>query len=433
MSKVSRSVLYGWYLYDWANSAFVTSIVTVFLGPYLTSIARTISDSNGLITKFGFPIYSDSLFTYLVSFSVILQAIFLPILSSIADYTNQKKSFLFYFAFLGALFAMCLYFLKAETILFGSTAFVFANLFFGLSVVMYNSLLNEISEVGERDRISSIGWAYGYLGGGIVLAVNLIIYLFRANLNIAEEHSIRVSMLLAGVWWAFFSFVSYVKLRPLNITTTPLKTESIFGKALTQLRFTISNISKTKNAMIFLIAYLFYNDGVQSIIVVSSIFGKHELGLSLDFLIMVILLVQFIAFLGALLFERMAKKFSAKNSIILSLTIWIAIVLYAFIFLSTKEEFLLLSILIGLVLGGTQALSRSFFSVLIPKNCEAEYFSLYEISEKGTSWIGPAVFGLVLQLSRSYKFAILSLILFFIIGSFLLHLVKYRPEDINEN
>lgn len=433
MPKVSRSVLLGWYFYDWANSAFVTTVVTVFLGPYLTSIARTISDSNGLITKFVFPIYSDSLFTYLVSFSAILQAVFLPIVSAIADYTNRKKSFLFYFAFLGALFAMSLYFLKAKTILFGSTAFVFANLFFGLSVVMYNSLLNNISEIDERDRISSIGWAYGYLGGGIVLAVNLIIYLFRANLNLTEEQSIRISMLLAGVWWAFFSFVSYVKLRPLRIKTIPLKKTGILSKVFSQLRFTISNISQTRNAMIFLIAYLFYNDGVQSIIVVSSIFGKNELGLSLEFLIMVILLVQFIAFFGALLFERIAKKFSAKNTIIFSLIIWIAIVLYAFIFLSTKEEFLFLSILIGLVLGGTQALSRSFFSVLIPKNCEAEYFSLYEISEKGTSWIGPAIFGLVLQFSRSYKFAILSLILFFVTGFFLLYLVEYRPEEINES
>lgn len=433
MPKVSRSVLLGWYLYDWANSSFVTSVITVFLGPYLTSIARTISDSNGLITKFGFPIYSDSLFTYLVSFSVILQAVFLPILSSIADYTNMKKSFLFFFAFLGALFTMCLNFLKAETILFGSIAFVLANLFFGLSVVMYNSLLNDISEVGERDRISSIGWAYGYLGGGIVLTVNLIIYLYRANLNLTEDQSIRISMLLAGVWWAFFSFVSYVKLRPLSINTTPLKTERIISQAVSQLRYTISNMSKTKNAMIFLMAYLFYNDGVQSIIVVSSIFGKHELGLSLDFLIIVILLVQFVAFLGALFFERIAKKISAKNTIILSLIIWIVIVLYAFIFLSTKEEFLLLSILIGLVLGGTQALSRSFFSVLIPKNCEAEYFSLYEISEKGTGWIGPAGFGLVLQFSHSFKFAILSLILFFGIGFLLLYLVEYRSEEINEN
>ncbi|MGQ9818971.1 MAG: MFS transporter [Candidatus Kapaibacteriales bacterium] len=433
MPKVTRSVLLGWYLYDWANSAFVTSVVTVFLGPYLTSLSRAISDSNGFITNFGFAIYSDSLFTYLVSFSVILQAIILPILSSIADYTNQKKSFLFFFAFLGSFFAMCLFFLKAQTIVLGSVAFVLANLFFGLSVVMYNSLLNHIAEVEDRDQISSIGWAYGYLGGGIVLTISLVLFTFRSTFNILEEQAIRFSMLLAGFWWAFFSFVSYQKLRPLSLITIPLRTKSIFSKSLLQLRFTISNISKNKNATIFLIAYLFYNDGIQSIIVVSSIFGKHELGLSLDFLIIVILLVQFIAFLGALLFERIAKSFSAKNTIFFSLVVWIAIVLYAFTFLTTREEFLLLSILIGLVLGGSQALSRSFFSVLIPKNCEAEYFSLYEISEKGTSWIGPAVFGLVLQFSGSYKFAILSLILFFLIGFFLLYFVEYRPGEINGN
>lgn len=416
MQNVTRRIRVGWYLYDWANSSFVTTVVTTFLGPYLTAIARGVADSDGFFYVLGIPVYSASLFTYLVSVSVILQAVLLPFLGAFADLYGLKRFFLYFFAFLGSSATILLFWLKSDTLLFGSLFFVVANLSFGASVVMYNSLLNDIASEEERDKISSVGWAVGYLGGGILLGLNFLVLLFREEIGIDEAVAIRVSFAMAGVWWALFSYVSMVNfVLPSGLLRSDKKDYSL--KSTFQKLFnTFKGLSGNYTALLFLIAYLFYNDGVQTVIVVSAQFGKHELGLEMGVILQVILIVQFVAFVGALLFSRVARLISNKWAIAASLVVWCIILLYAYLFLFDVNGFIFLSVLIAIVLGGTQALSRSLFSLLIPQNNEAEYFSIYEISEKGTSWIGPALFGLILQFTQSYRFAILSLILFFIVG-----------------
>lgn len=416
MQNITRKIRIGWYLYDWANSSFVTTVVTTFLGPYLTTIARGVADGKGFFFVLGIPIYSASLFTYLVSISVILQAVLLPFLGSFADLYGLKRFFLYLFAFLGSSATTLLFWLKPDTILFGSLLFVVANLSFGASVVMYNSLLNDIATEEERDKISSIGWAIGYLGGGILLGLNFLVLLFREEIGIDEATAIRVSFAMAGIWWALFSYVSMVNfVLPARLLRFDKKDYSL-KSAFKKLFNTFKGLSGNYTALLFLIAYLFYNDGVQTVIVVSAQFGKHELGLEMGVILQVILMVQFVAFVGTLLFGKVAKLISNKWAIVASLVVWCIILLYAYLFLFDVNGFIFLSALIAIVLGGTQALSRSLFSLLIPQSNEAEYFSIYEISEKGTSWIGPALFGLVLQFTQSYRFAILSLILFFIIG-----------------
>jgi UMF1 family MFS transporter len=283
---------------------------------------------------------------------------------------------------------------------------------------MYNSYLNDIAEPDRRDAVSSIGWAIGYVGGGLLLGLNLLLFTMRDNLGIPTGMAIRIILCSAGAWWAIFSLIPLLTLKsrkPLIISknvsfTAPFK----------KLIETIKNSKKYPQSLLFLAAYLFYNDGIQSVIAISSVFAAKEIHLSMDILTIVILIVQFVAIIGALFFNFLSKKYGSRNSIMFSLVLWIAVVVYAFGFLHTQNEFIVLAMVIGLVLGGSQALSRSLFSLIIPKGMEAEYYSLYEVSERGTSWMGPILFGLSLQFTQSYRIAILSLIVFFVIGLILL-------------
>jgi UMF1 family MFS transporter len=416
----------GWYFYDWANSAFYTTVVTVFLGPYLTTIANAAADVSGFIYPLGIPVRAGSFFPYVVSFSVLLQVIFLPIFGAIADYSNRKKTLLGIFAYIGAFATMFMYFLEGNGYLFGGLLFIIANLSFGISIVMYNSFLNEIAAPEKRDAVSSVGWGIGYLGGGILLALNLVLYSQTDSLGIDAGFAVRISLCSAGAWWALFTIFPMISLKvrqPIRILPAG---KSYLSFGFSQFISTLKEARKYPNTILFLLAFLFYNDGVQTIIVVSSQFGQEELGLSISTLTTVILMVQFVAFFGAMLFNFVAKITDARRAILYSIVIWTAVLFYAYFFLRTETDFYILAAFIGLVLGGTQALSRSLYSKLIPEGKEAEYFSVYEISEKGTSWIGPLVFGLALQLTDSYRIAIFSLVIFFVFGFILLLKVNVK-------
>jgi len=416
----TRKERIGWYFYDWANSAFYTTVVTVFLGPYLTSITNAAADATGFVHLFGIPIRAGSFFPYVVSLSVLLQVIFLPIFGAIADYSNRKKTLLGLFAYIGAFATMGLYFLEGTNFLFGGLLFIIANLSFGISVVMYNSFLNELAPPEKRDAVSSVGWGIGYLGGGILLALNLVLYSQTDNLGIDIGYAIRISLCSAGLWWALFTVFPMLTLRIRKPIRTLPKGKGYVSFGFRQFISTLKEAKKYPQTLLFLLAFLLYNDGVQTIIVVSSQFGQEELGLSISTLTTVILMVQFVAFIGAMLFNFVAKITDARKAILYSIVIWTAVLFYAYFLLKTEQDFYILAVFIALVLGGTQALSRSLYSKLIPPGKEAEYFSVYEISEKGTSWIGPLVFGLALQLTDSYRIAIFSLIIFFVLGFILL-------------
>lgn len=431
MEKFLCRTRLAWYLYDWANSAFVTSVITVFLGPYLSYLAGKVANPEGYLNFWGLNIYSESLFSYTVSFSVVLQIFILPFIASIADLKNLKKLLLYLFAYLGSFATILLFFLSETTIILGCILFIFANVFFGASIVMYNSLLLDISTKEDRDKVSSIGWAFGYIGGGILLGINLLIVFFHSELGISNDEAIRISIVSAGFWWLLFSLLSnfYMKL-PSSFNEITKEKYNI--SSLKKLFTTFIEFTKNKNALFFFFAYLFYNDGVQTVIIISTQFGRRELNLSMEFLVLVILIVQFLSFLGTLIIMKIDSILKTKRTLVLCILIWNLIVIYAFLFLNNEIGFLVLALLISLVLGGTQALSRSMFSSFIPRNCEAEYFSFYEITEKGSSWVGPLAFGLILQLTKSYRFAILSLILFFLFGLFFLIKVKFSSFETGE-
>jgi UMF1 family MFS transporter len=422
----SRKERISWYFYDWAVSAFSTTVVTVFIGPYLTEITKAAAGGSDFVNILGIPIHTGSFFPYIVSLSVLLQVIFLPILGAIADYTNKKKFLLGLFAYIGAISTILLYFLQGEMYLYGGILFLIANLSFGASMVIYNSFLGDLAEADRRDEVSSIGWAIGYLGGGVLLAANLVLFSMAESFGISSSHAVRISLTSAGIWWAIFTILPMVYIRARKGTKELPKSQSVVRIGYKQLIETFKEIRKYPKTLMFLVAYLFYNDGVQAVIALSAQFGKEELGLGMETLTTVILMVQFVAFVGSILFNYLAKVFRTKRAILLSLVIWTGTVIYAYQFLNDEFGFYILGAVIALVLGGTQALSRSLFSLMIPPGKEAEYFSFYEVSERGTSWLGPMVFGLSLQFTGSYRIAILSLGVFFVIGFILLMTVKVK-------
>ena len=422
----SRREQVGWYFYDWANSAFSTTVVTVFLGPYLTAVTRQAADAQGFVHPLGIPVLADSFFPYMVSLSVALQVFFLPVLGAIADFTHIKKRMLGVFAYIGAFATMGLYFLQGDNYLLGGFLFLIANLSFGASMVFYNAFLPEIAGPDQRDAVSSQGWALGYLGGGLLLAVNLALFLNADALGLESSHAVRISMASAGLWWAIFTIVPLISLKTRQARKELPAGERYVTVGFKQLGHTLRQLPQFPHTLLFLVAYLLYNDGIQTVIALSSQFGSQELGMGESSLVSLILMVQFLAFGGALLFAWIAKMVGTKRAIIASLIIWTATLFYAYALLKTQAQFFVMGEVIAIVLGGSQALSRSLFSQMIPAGQEAEYFSLYEVSERGTSWLGPLVFGLALQFTGSYRVAILSVAIFFAAGLILLPRVDVR-------
>ena len=421
----------GWMLYDFANSAFSTTVVTTFLGPYLTSVIESQVGDGGSFTLLGIPIAAESFFTYCVSLSVLLQVFFLPILGAIADYSNLKKRMMLFFAVLGAVCTIGLFFITGPLYVFGGLLFILANLAFGASIVFYNAFLPQISSPDQRDKVSSRGWALGYIGGGLLLLLNLILYQFSDKVGLDGAMAARISLASAGVWWLVFGYLAIRQLHERGAERELPPGDSYLTIGFKQLGRTLREIRHYPMTIRYLIAYLLYNDGIQTVIVVSALFGAQELGMESSTLIMVILMVQFMAFFGALLFGFIAGRIGAKRAIIGSLLIWSAISVWALLSLRSATEFWLLGACVALVMGGSQALSRSLFSQMIPASREAEFFGFYEISDKGTSWIGTMLFGVVTQLTGSMRTAIFSLIVLFISGLLILITVDV-PRAIRE-
>ncbi|MFN2149736.1 MAG: MFS transporter [Anaerolineales bacterium] len=426
----------GWAMYDWANSAFSTTVGTVFLGPYLASLAteaaRAFSDNMARFA--GIPVAPDSFFPYCVSISVGLQVLFLPVLGAISDYSHLRKQMMRLFATIGAVSTIALFLVTAPLWWLGGVLYIIANLTFGAAIVFYNAYLPDIASEDQRDSVSSFGWAMGYLGGGLLLVLNLAFYLTHESLGVPTDLAIRINLASAGIWWLGFSFFTWARLPILRAHRPLPENETYLSIGFKQLRKTLRDIRHFPETLKFLLAYFLYNDGIQTVIAVSATFAaapvlRGGLGVDQSTLTQVILMIQFVAFGGALLWGRLAERMGAKNSILLSLFIWAGVVIYAYFGLygeSRVLQFWILGAFIALVMGGSQAISRSLFAQLIPNGKEAEYYSFYEVSERGTSWTGPLLFGLMNQAFGSLRPAILSLIFFFVMGLALLPRVNVQ-------
>lgn len=429
-----RREIFGWAMYDWANSAFSTTVGTVFLGPYVASLARAAAEAAGTPTAsfFGIPVAPDSFLPYCISFSVGMQVLFLPILGAIADYSHLRKRMMQLFATIGAVSTILMFLVTGSLWWLGGLLFIAANLSFGAAIVFYNAYLPDIASEEERDRVSSFGWAMGYLGGGILLALNLAFFIFSEDIGVPSALAVRINLASAGIWWLGFSFLTWARLRPRHAVRTLPPGETYISIGFKQLKKTFSEIKRFPETLKFLLAYFLYNDGIQTVIAVAATFAAAPIiqgGLEIEqsTLTAVILMIQFVAFFGALFWGKLAGWIGAKQAIIVSLVIWAGVVIYAYGGMTGDTrvlEFFILGGFIAIVLGGSQAISRSLFAQMIPKGKEAEFFSFYEVSERGTSWIGPLIFGLANQWFGSLRIAILSLIFFFVMGLILLPFVN---------
>ena len=412
--------LFGWKMYDWANSAFYTTVVGALFSPYITRLAQTAVGENGVVLDLG-PlgnVTAKSLPTLCVSISVGLQVFLLPVLGALGDYSDLKKRLMAVFCYIAVVANCLMFFIQGNLYLWGGLLFIIANVCFGAALVFYNAFLPEIATDDQTDKVSSRGFAYGYLGGALLLVFNFLLVQNAEQLGISTGMAIRISLLSAGVWWGGFALISFalLKSRPKKKSLPPGKSYIYAGFA--EIVATFKELRRLPLTLRYLIAYLIYNDGVQTVIFASSAFLEQELfpGGNPSFLLQIYLMVQFTAVGGALLFERLAYLIKTKNAIIVSLVIWAGVVIYAYRFLNTVPEAWIMAGVIAIVLGGSQALSRSLFSRMIPPGKEASFFGLYEVSERGTSWMGPLLFSIVIARTGSYRQALLSLIFFFVVG-----------------
>jgi UMF1 family MFS transporter len=403
-------------------------VVTVLFGPYLTALAQEAVGENGTVFTIG-PlgvVTAKSLFPYCVSLSVFLQVFLLPVLGAISDYTSLKKRLMAILCYVGTTATCLLFFMNGRVYLAGGALFVIANVAFGGSIVLYNAFLNDISTLDRRDEVSSRGYAFGYLGGGVLLALNLLLMLNASALGMSRGFAVRVSLLSAGLWWGGFAVLTFNRLRSRPAPRVPPPGHSPIRAGLAQVAATVRELRQLPHTLRYLVAYMLYNDGIQTIISTASVFLAQELfvarGLPANesFLIGLVLMIQLVAFFGALLFERIARVVDTKNAILISLALWTGVIVYSYRFLQTTGQAWVMGGVIAIVLGGSQALSRSLFSQMIPRGREASFFGLYEISERGTSWIGPLIFGIVAGATNSYRQAILSLIALLLGGMLLL-------------
>ena len=418
----------GWILYDVANSAFVTTVVTALGGPYLTALAEDAAGADGRVDLFAWDPRAGSLYAYVTSASVVLQVLLLPLLGALADRARGKHRLLATATAVGVVATIG--FALATGWRSAAFALVVANVAFGAAIVAYNAFLADVAAPAERDKVSSHGFAAGYLGGAALLALALVAISVGPGLGLSTGTVVRGSVVAAAVWWAVFGVVAMRRLAHVGVGGAPLP-ESLWKGLRTSvrdLRTVAHELRRLPLTARFLAAFLLFNDAIQAVIALASVFLTQELYVAkgrdaedaTTFLLALILMIQVVAVLGALAFGRLAARIGTKTALLVSIAGWIGVVLYAYLALRTTGEAWALGAVIALVLGGSQALARSLFSLMVPDGRQAAFFGLYELAERGTAWIGTLIFAVVVDVTGSYRLAILSLLVLFVSGGALL-------------
>lgn len=426
--------VFAWYMYDWANSAFATTVIAALLPIYFAAV---IVPSDGWIFRFaGIEILTNAttLWAFLSGTTAFFVFATAPILGAIADISGSRKKFLLTFCYGGSLFTVLLFFSQSGDVWKTMICFFLANTCFISANIFYDSFLPHIAPRNKIDQVSGRGYAYGYLGGGLQFLICIILILNHNRIGIEKTVAVRISLLFSGIWWAGFSIITLVWLREPGNSKTSSQQYPNNNNTWTYVRFgilrtwnTISSVGRHRNLAIFLIAFMFYNDGIQTVIRMAAIYGKDELGLKNETLLGTLLVVQFIGIGGALLFSKISKSFGTKRILILVLFLWWGILCYAY-FMTSSLDFWILGIAVGFVLGGSQAISRSLYGAMIPAKESAEFFGFYSVFEKFSAIWGPFVFGIIRQITGTSRLAILSLVGFFIIGIVLLCFVKENSK-----
>lgn len=407
--KEYQRTINAWCMYDWANSAFATTIMAAVLPTFYGSVAAAGLERHIATAYWG----------YTSSIALLIAAVLAPTLGALADLLGAKKRFLAIFAILGIFFTSLLVLVSKGDWLLASVLYVLGEIGFSGSIVFYDSLLPHVARPEDIDYVSSKGYAMGYLGGGILLAVNIAMILFWDKLGLGSaEMASRWSFLSVGIWWAIFTipvlrYVPEPPTKPVNVDKT-----GALKATFARLGSTVRDIRRYRQLATFIVAFWLYNDGIGTIIKMATIYGT-EIGIGQTDLIGALLLTQFVGIPFSLLFGKLAKKLGTKRSIFIALAVYTLISVLGF-FMSKAWHFWVLAAMVGLVQGGSQALSRSLFGVMVPKAKTAEFYGFYDISSKFAGVIGPAVFALVGQITGTSRLSILSLIVFFVVGALIL-------------
>lgn len=426
--KNDRKTLFGWCMYDWANSAFATTVLAALLPAYF---AGEIVGAEGAMI--GGTLYSaTTLWGFMVSFAAIIIFIVAPVLGVISDFSAAKKRFLLFFAYCGSLFTIFLFFCHPGDIIKTMLIFLLAQIGFIAGNVFYDAFLPQITSEDKIDWVSGKGFSYGYLGGGLQFAIALGLVAGHEQLGISQSLAARLGIAMAGFWWAGFTLFTVKYLREVpRAETLP---EDLLQKPLliTYLAIGFSNLFKTarrvgrfRHLLLFLIAFMLYNDGIQTVITMATIYGKEELKLTITHLMVTLLAIQIIAVFGALIFSYVAGFIGSKKTVMLTLVLWSGVVVFAY-FIQSPMEYFTLGVAVGIVLGGSQALSRSLYGSMIPEEASAEFYSFYSVFSKFSAIWGPMAFAIIRQVTGSSRLSIVSLIIFFIAGLILLSFVDEK-------
>ena len=410
-----KKVQGAWAMYDWANSVYSLVITSTIFPVYYNSVTQGV-DGSDKVDFFGWEVVNTVLYSYSISFSFLVIAILSPLLSGIADASGLKLSFMKFFAYLGSLSCVGLFFFDGDNLEFGILCSVMASIGYAGSIVFYNAYLPEIADEHEYDFLSARGFALGYVGSVILLVFNLLLIQFPETFGIpAGGFAARLSFLITGIWWSGFSQIPFRAL-PKN----PFK-KRIESRFLLKGYHEIQNVFFQVRAIPvikrFLVSFFFYSMGVQTVMYLAASFGDKELGLPGDQLILTVLIIQFVAIGGSYLFAYISKKSGNKVGLLILVFIWIGICGAAY-FVYSVYEFYALAFVVGMVMGGIQSLSRSTFSKLIPDDTtdHASFFSFYDVTEKLAIVFGTFSYGAIEQLTGSMRNSALSLGVFFVVG-----------------
>jgi len=414
--KEDRRAIFGWALYDWANSAFATTVMASFFPIFFKEYWTAGTD----------PVVSTAKLGLANSAAGILVALMAPALGAIADRGAAKKNFLLFFAALGIAATASLYWVPRGSWQAAAACYVLAMMGFAGSIVFYDSLLTTVAAEPRRDFVSSLGFSMGYLGGGVLFALNVWMTLSPATFGLpGSGEGVKLSFLSVSLWWALFSVPLVFLVRERGVSPSPSPGAAV-REGLAQLRDTFRRIRSLRTIFLFLAAYWLYIDGVDTIIVMALDYGL-SIGFKADDLIVALLITQFIGFPSALAFGRLGERIGAKRAILIGIAVYLAITVYG-AFIDEPREFYILAGMIGLVQGGVQALSRSLYSRIIPAEQSAEFFGFYNMLSRFASVAGPVLIGATGIWARSMgyegsaasRIGIVSVALLFLAGGFAL-------------
>jgi UMF1 family MFS transporter len=413
---VARREIFGWVMYDFANSAFATTILAVIFNQYFATV---VAGGEEGVALFGIRLHGASFFTFSLSLSMALSAVLSPFLGAVADSSGMKKRFLMIFCYTAVLFTGLLYFVRAGDYWMGAAFFIIANMGFAGGNVFYNAFLPEISTTENIGRISGMGWAWGYIGGGLLLAINLVMLKYPERIGFsAGTFTVQDCFLSVALWWLIFSVPTFLLVKERGKGTDSSKRLS-FKAGYRRLKQTFDQIRTFRELTTFLVAYLIYNDGIETVIVMASIFGAEVLGMQTHELILFFLMIQGIAFVGSLGFGWLADAIGNKRTILITLGAWSLIVIWAFqlgLVWDPRTEYWALGVLVALVLGGSQAASRSLQGLFTPEANSAEFFGFFAVSGKFASVFGPLIYGILVAVTGNVQSGILSIFIFFLAG-----------------